>query len=355
MPVRLARLLVAALIAFGLQGPLQAQQAVQSGLLPAPSTDIDYTTRAGDTMIGIARRYLNDGKLPLVQRALQEHNALKDADRINPGQVIRIPENWVRNEAGRIELVSAQGDVQARGQPALAGATLVSGDELRTGANSYATVKLADGSTLVLQPGGSLAIDAVRKSPLAASPEALFTLKGGRVEADVPRRTGGGRFEIRTPVAVAAVRGTKFRVSSDEQRRSATSEVLEGAVQVNDTGNLGSVPVPDGFGTRVLEGSPPATPRALLEAPRLWGGVRLVVRMPARLNFTVLAGATNYRLLIAKNADFTEVLNESILQSAEIVLSELANGAYFVKVRGIDDLGLEGRDAIADLVVSVSR
>lgn len=343
------RLLCAALLSFA----LTAAWIAPAGAQPPPGTNIEYVTRSGDTMIGIARRYLIDGKLPQIQRALQEHNQLKNADRINPGQIIRIPENWVLDEAGRMELINVQGDVQSKGQPVQSGAPIVSGDDLRTGPNAYATVKLADGSTLVLQPGSTLTIDSVRKSPLVASPGATFTLQNGRVEASVPRRAvGGGRFEVRTPIAVAAVRGTKFRVASDEARRSATSEVLEGAVQVNDAGNLGSVSVPDGYGTKVVEGSPPAPPRALLPAPRLWGGVRLVVRKPARLNFTALTGAVAYRLLIARGADFSDVVSELTFQGAEIAMPDLPNGAYFVKVRGIDDLGLEGRDSVADLVVN---
>jgi hypothetical protein len=105
----------------------------------------------------------------------------------------------------------------------------------------------------------------------------------------------------------------------------------------------------------VLEGKPPTEPRALLPAPRLWTGVRLSVKKPVKLNFTKLTGAVNYRLLVARKADFREVILETLLPSNEIVLPELGNGAYFLKVRGIDDLGLEGKDTLADLVLSLEQ
>ncbi len=232
------------------------------------------------------------------------------------------------------------------------GAKLAPGDDFKTGPNGYLTIKLADGSTLVLQPGSDLSIEGVKKSPLAPAADAQFSLKNGRVEATVPKRaSGGARFEVRTPIAVAAVRGTRFRVVADDEKRTATSEVLEGTVQVNDTGNLGSVAVREGFGTRVAEGQAPLAPRALLPAPRLWTGIRLWVRRPVRLNFTRLAGAVGYRLLVARRADFADVISETVLPTNEIVLPDLANGPYFLKVRGIDDLGLEGRDTLADLVL----
>ena len=350
MRALLFRLALAASLLFS--APALLAQA--SSLLPPPTADIEYIAKSGDTMIGIARRYLIEGQKHEVQRALWEHNQLKDKDRINPGHVVRIPENWVKNEAGRIELAHVEGDAQSGGQPLRKGATLSAGDELKTGKDGYVTIKLADGSTLALQPGSTLAVDTVKKTALTPSSEALFTLKNGRVEASVQKRSASGsRFEVRTPIAVAAVRGTRFRVAADEEKRTATSEVLEGNVAVNDSGNLGTVSVPEGFGTRVQDGQAPETPRALLTAPRLWTGIRLWMRRPIRLNFTRLAGATQYRVLVARQADFSNVISEVVLTANEIQLPDLENGAYFLKVRGIDDIGLEGKDTLADLVLNL--
>ena len=343
------KLALAAGLAFAAPAALLAQA------LPAPAADIEYTAKPGDTMIGISRRYLVEGQKHEVQRALWEHNKLKDKDRISPGQLIRIPENWVKDEAGRIELSHVEGDVLSKGEPIRSGAKLNPGDELKTGRDGYVTIKLADGSTLALQPGSTLSVESVKKSALVPTSDALFNLKNGRVEASVQKRSASGaRFEVRTPIAVAAVRGTRFRVVADEEKRSASSEVVEGTVEVNDTGNLGSVSVQEGFGTRVLEGQAPSAPRALLPAPRLWTGMRLWVRRPVRLNFTRLAGAVNYRMVVAKRADFGDVIVETILNTNEILLPVgLENGPYFIKVRGIDDLGLEGKDTRADLILNL--
>ena len=350
MRALLFRLALAASLLFS--APALLAQA--SSLLPTPTADIEYIAKSGDTMIGIARRYLIEGQKHEVQRALWEHNQLKDKDRINPGHVVRIPENWVKNEAGRIELAHVEGDAQSGGQPLRKGATLSAGDELKTGKDGYLTIKLADGSTLALQPGSTLAVDTVKKTALTPSSDALFTLKNGRVEASVQKRSASGsRFEVRTPIAVAAVRGTRFRVATDEEKRTSTSEVIEGNVAVNDTGNLGTVSVPEGFGTRVQDGQAPLTPRALLPAPRLWTGIRLWMRRPIRLNFTRLAGATQYRVIVARQADFSNVISEVLIGANEIQLPDLENGAYFLKVRGIDDIGLEGKDTLADLVLNL--
>ncbi len=349
------RLALSAGMAAGL-AVVPAQPAfAQAGVaLPAPSNDIEYPAKRGDTMIGISRRYLIEGQRHEVQRALWEHNKLRDKDSIAPGQVIRIPENWLKEDANSIQLARVEGDVQSKGAPLRPGAKLAPGDDIKTGTNGYVTIKLSDGSTLVLQPGSDMAIDGVKKSPIAPAANAQFSLTKGRIEASVPRRNpGGARFEVRTPIAVAAVRGTRFRVTADDQKRTASSEVIEGTVQVNDTGNIGTVAVAAGFGTKVSEGQAPLPPRALLAAPRLWTGIRLWVRRPVQLNFTRLQGAVAYRVLVARKADFADVISEIVIPSNVISLPDMQNGAYFVKVRGIDDIGLEGRDTQADLVLSL--
>ena len=41
------------------------------------------------------------------------------------------------------------------------------------------------------------------------------------------------------------------------------------------------------------------------------------------------------------------MFGETVVQQPEISFSGLAQGSYVLKVRGIDEFGLEGRDAIA--------
>ena len=347
---------VALIAAFALSQcePALAQRDPAPASMPAPGRDVEYVARPGDTMIGIARRLLADGKRWEVQRALQQHNKLRDADRIAPGLVVLIPENWILNEAARIEIVKLDGEVQSKGAALSAGGTVAAGEQLSTGKGGTVTIRLADGSTLALQPESSLSIERVTKTPLAPAPEAVFQLIKGRVETKVEKRAASGaRFEVRTPVAVGAVRGTVFRVAMDEAKGSSTAEVLEGTVQVTDTGERGSVSVEEGFGTRTIAGNAPAAPRALLAAPRLWGGVRLVWRAPENIRFVRLQGAVSYRMRIARSADASDVVAETMLSREELSINGLADGTYYVRVRGIDELGLEGRDATAQMLVRI--
>ena len=73
------------------------------------------------------------------------------------------------------------------------------------------------------------------------------------------------RFEIQTPAAISAVRGTVFRVAS--QPGINLTETLRGEVEVNAQGK--GLAVGAGFGTRVAKGESPSTIVKLLDAPGL--------------------------------------------------------------------------------------
>lgn len=326
-------------------------------LAQAPATasqgDEEYVAQPGDTMNGISQRLLHEGETPRVQRALQQHNRLSDPDVIHPGQVIRIPRAWLKSRESAVVVVAVQGDVRSKGQAVSPNAKLTPGDDLRTGKDSYATLKLADGSTLTLLPSGNAGLERAQATP-GGTTDTQFRLDAGRAETTVQKAPKGNtRFEVRTPMAIAAVRGTKFRVVVDEQKNAMMSEVVEGEVAVSDSGNLGTASVRGGFGTRVSAGSAPLAPRALLPAPFLWTGVQLVERPEFNVQVTPLRGAQSYRLFVSAREDFSSVMREEVLKEPLLRFASLQDGDYFVRLRGIDDIELEGQDTTARMRVRI--
>jgi hypothetical protein len=126
---------------------------------------------------------------------------------------------------------------------------------------------------------------------------------------------------------------------------------LEGEIGVRDAENRGSANVAAGYGTRVLPREAPFAPRPLLLAPFLWSGVRLVPYAPAILDFSPLKDAQSYRVPLTASEGFKLVLAESTVNAPEVRLPAVADGDYFFHARGIDDVGLEGRDTVARLRV----
>jgi hypothetical protein len=255
--------------------------------------------------------------------------------------------------AGTLLVVAVEGEAQLRGRPLAAGAALAAGDELRAGRDGHVRLKLTDDSTVSFWGPGSLVLDRSRALPSSRGTDTSLRLENGRIEAAIrAQRRGSSRFEVRTPVAVATTDGALFRLAA-AQAQAMTCEVAEGSVQVSDSASQGSVAVPGGRGTRVLAGRAPMQPVALLPEPRLWTGIQLVEQRRAEIAFTPLERATAYRMVVSPGADLFRHLADETLNVARLRIAGLADGDYFVRVRGIDEFGLEGAAATVRMRVRV--
>jgi len=115
---------------------------------------------------------------------------------------------------------------------------------------------LEDESQILLRPGARILL----RQP-GAGDWNYFELLLGHIRASIKKRTGGAPpFQLGTPSAVIAVRGTRFDV--EVNRRGVTEvDVFEGLVEVGAIGIPGaSVLVEPGFSTRVGQGSAPEPP-----------------------------------------------------------------------------------------------
>ncbi|MCM2266859.1 MAG: FecR family protein [Elusimicrobiales bacterium] len=102
---------------------------------------------------------------------------------------------------------------------------LASGDELRTGRASTVEILMDDGSRVKLAPITSFRLTAEGKEAVTLG------LYFGRVRSWVKKFSK--KFEVRTPSAVCAVRGTDFMVASDAEGNSRV-EVYDGSVLTGD-------------------------------------------------------------------------------------------------------------------------
>jgi hypothetical protein len=192
-------------------------------------------------------------------------------------------------------------------------------------------------------------VERARRVPGSAVTDSRFQMQAGQAEVEFkPSSPKGSRFEIRTGFAAAAVRGTEFRIAASE--RATRTEVVEGTIAFTGIpaggGAAGeAVAVPAGFGSIVDETRRPSAPAQLLNAPIL-PQPRVIQFAPVlQLRFPALAGAVNYRVRLAADEGFDSVLRESVQAQPLVNLADLAPGAYVLKVRAIDRLGLEGREA----------
>ena len=128
---------------------------------------------------------------------------------------------------GDVEYVRGAGAAQREGEaPRVlgAGSPIAQGEVLTTGANSYAVIKLADGSRMTLRSHTSLKVDDfVLDQPGRADNLAMSLFRGGlrMVTGLISKRVGTSR--LATPTATVGIRGTDFdaRLCADDCRAEA--------------------------------------------------------------------------------------------------------------------------------------
>ena len=321
-----------------------------------PMATFDLKVGAGDTLIGLSERYLEK---PADWTRLQRLNKIANPKRLQPGSIVRIPLAWLREELASAEILSVAGAATGGdGGRLAAGARLAPGAVVRTDADGFVTLRTPDGSLIAVQPRSEARISSVGRYVNTDIFSTLVRMVSGRIEALVNKLNGASRFEVQTDLAVAGVRGTKFRVAADRGgaagKASAQTEVLEGTVgfAAGGTGGLSGpgstavVVVAAGYGSITDENGKPRPATALLPAPEIEAAAALQERLVARFRFAPVSGAGRYQAQVASDREFRMGIGDAAFTTPEIKFADLPDGEYFLRARAVDRLGLEGNDAV---------
>lgn len=190
-------------------------------------------------------------------------NKIDRPRQLPPGSALMIPVSWLKTEAANVrvkEVVGSASYISAADgltKPLQSDALLSAGDQINIGDDATAVIEYADGSMLFLGRNTQVILKRVEKFSDTGLADSKLELKSGRTENRIIKR--GTRFEITTPSASTAVRGTDFRTSIDsEETKLSRIEVLSGSVAVAGSGRNRNIAA--GYGTTVQQGEPP-TPR----------------------------------------------------------------------------------------------
>lgn len=309
----------------------------------ARSADWVYTVRPGDTIWELSQQFLKD---PNQWPEVQKYNNVDDAHVMQPGRQLSIPVEWLKHQPKAARIIESHGEVSVirngKSQAASASATLNSGDTLRSGADGSATIEFADGSRLLLQSNSEAVMDSLGSFDATGMVDTSVRLKRGRVENKVAPQKPDSRYRIITPAAVAAVRGTEFRVGTDNGGDLMRNEVLEGKIAVSGSGVTREVPM--GYGNITETGKPPTEPQPLPAAPDLSGLSKRGAESGITFHWPAVANAVRYRAQLARDERFTSLLKDEVLPGNELTWNGLLPANYTLRVRAINDLGIEGFD-----------
>ena len=316
----------------------------QSLFADESSPEWRYSARPGDNLIQFANRYLLN---PNDWRVLQTLNAIKNPKKLQIGQIVRVPLVLVKQApapaevllvSGKAGILNAAGDMVA----VIVGQQLQAGAALITAQNSRLDVRFADGSVVTMQSNSSMKLDTLSIYSGGGMVDTKLRLQQGKVEVTAnPKHVQGNQLQIMTPSAVAAVRGTHFRVTTDTQ--SIKQETLEGNVALSAAGE--EVAVKKGFGSLSEGGAPPLPPILLLAAPNTTALPIKYAALPLTFIMPAQDGAVAWVGQISVDAKFNTVLADNVSQGAALSFANVPDGHYYLKVRAKDGKGLEGYDA----------
>ncbi|MBL8260546.1 MAG: FecR domain-containing protein [Candidatus Competibacteraceae bacterium] len=306
-----------------------------------------YTVRPGDNLWTVTAAHLT--KMDYWPR-LQVLNEISDPERLPPGMKLRIPIAWLKRLPATAQVLNAHGQSQAliaatnRTVALSPGQLLESGDTVLTGPEGNVTLEFGDGSRLLVQANSQLNLKSLNAYGRTKVRDTLLQLLRGRVDNEVnPQLGAGAQYEISTPVATSAVRGTRFRLGMDAETATARTEVLEGRVEFRSGRKAQAVAT--NRGSLAESGKPLLPPVPLLQPPVTADLPPIVTRVPIKIALPEVKGAVAYRAQIAPDNGFATLLFDGVSATPAVNGPDLPDGDYVLRVRGIDAKGLEGRDA----------
>lgn len=310
-----------------------------------------YTVIKGDSFERIYNKYLSRRANILALSQLNRHPLIK---KLQPNQVFTIPIDMLRKVPVSAEVLVASGEVTAttaissNQHQVNQGDSLDASSSLHTGKNSVAKLRFADGSITNVQTNSSLSIQSSFRYAGIGTYVIQLKLAQGRTDTSAnPNHQFGNRMQIETPSAVAAVRGTEFRVSANGN--ITLEETLEGQVGFRGAGQ--EVLVAKGFGSSVEKDKVPLPPIPLPDGPDVSLLAKQIDSMPAEFNLPPRQDGATYITHLARDPGFTKILGEQAIQSdatqpTKISFDNLAEGQYYLKIRAQEQHGLQSKDAL---------
>jgi len=338
--------------------PVQAELSVTRGSQAATATPESnatpewiYTVRPGEHFAEIADALLSKD-IPAIR--LLQHNGIDNPAKVGSGDNLRIPLAWLQRQPNPARVNSVTGSVQlisgsdGTKRPLTSDSLIRVGDEIRSQAGT-ATIELADGSVVRISPHSRLAFNRLTQYGKSGMVDTRLRLNQGEIETQVkPVIEGGSRFEIETPSAVAAVRGTMFTLRTAPGMTDL--RVTEGEVSFGPPGQTRRIPA--GYSASVsTAGVGRMSIRRLPPAPEINPLPQQLKQLPAQLSWTP-NGANSHRVDIF-DAESGRWVNSSEVSDNDFDINLLDNGRYEIHLAAIDNRGMAGMPGVMSFEVDL--
>ncbi len=310
-----------------------------------------YTTRPGDNLINLGKTHLIN---PDDWKILQQLNQVKNPYRMPVGKILLIPLSLVKQGPASATVIFVSGQVQLQQSeatfiPLNIGDNLGAGAKIVTKDKSKVVIKFADGSITELASNAQLLLDAMSLYSGGAMVDTKLRLQKGQLETQAnPQHQDGSGMQVITPSAIAAVRGTKFRVTANQ--KTTTQETLNGQV-VLEAANK-EVIVNKGFGSLAEHGKPPIPPVVLLPAVDTNMLKTEYTTLPLVFEMPEMQGAAAWSGKIATDTQFNQLVAENEDEGNQLTFADLPDGQLYLNLRAKDKHGITGYEAVHAFVLN---
>ncbi len=299
-----------------------------------------YTLRPGESFPQALKGLLAPA---YTSQQLAAYNHLKSPARLAAGDSLKIPVTWLAHqpEPATVVGITGQGQIQhfgtTRREPLRPRQLLRVGDQVFI-QQGNATIRLADKSVIRLDTATHMVFNRLTRLGRTGMVDTLLRLERGKLSTEVTPLVGqGARFEIQTPSAIAAVRGTAFSLQT--QPGETRLQVTKGRVAFGPQGKTRQIPA--GYSATVLtRGAGSLEIRKLPPAPQTSALAASINRLPAKLSWTD-DGAQLHQVDIYDKSTGHRVISEQT-SSQEYSLDYLDNGSYDVRVTALSSRGVAG-------------
>lgn len=314
------------------EAPLLLADSLRSDTL-AESQDSPTVHRVmpGDTLWSIAEDHFGNTQQ---WSLIRDINAIQDPSQLRPGMLVDLEKkdafpvsvHYLFGQAWQVE-----GDNK---QMLEQGQMIHEGASLETGRGASLTLETSDGSRVVVPSNTRVMLK--RESKLGIR----LVLDKGEVDSRIiPRDNKNRPFNIKTDSGVLGVRGTRF--IAEAARQATLSSVYEGSVaaqsaqQGGERGRISS-----GEGARAgNDGSLEVVD--LLPAPEV-RDAQSMLDGKFVVTFGPSDSAHGYQATVSRDAEGLENIVTKRTTSSRLVLDDLAEGDYFLRLAAIDALGIVG-------------
>ncbi len=169
---------------------------------------------------------------------------------------------------GEVMVISGQ-SADKTPQKAKMGSKVFPGDTIQVGKDSRAKIVMSDQNTLNISPETKFQIEKYENDPGSDSRNVTLKVMEGKLRASVEQKYDGekNKFNVKTPSAVAGVRGTDFLTSFSSATKTSQIITFHGTVAVGQPGPKGEIMNPvfvkPGQMTSASGGKAPEAPKAM--------------------------------------------------------------------------------------------